>query len=910
MTLNLYTFMVTYVYLSLSVTLHTMEMSQLQSDLLTALEDFCQVAKVLIKHKQQIASESRIFHSDLWGECWQLREQIVKVARLGLGSLLMLLSGILVRLESLIVPAPAHPQFYRRQRETEIRYPGLEILHLLLKTCFRDQSIMIIYLRNRINFGTKHNQDGLIAFLKNQNNCLKTQTLNYITKDIDLLVPLHKSPQEPPVGIWPQAKLLFWALESRKRCTCNSTHEYVMQLCLETHRAKLIDYDFDLYLVLGREWQETRVQAATSSRLHVVVNEKKRKVEQLCTDIQQVHGSFPGHRLRLHLEKDILWKLSSEKSNVRIDETKPTISLAQIIIEKSSFLTEKTKRVLCVLLAYAVYHLHGTPWLESPWSSSNVMFLWSSNGVPMRPYIEKRPNNSHYGDVDSRTAIDEQDDDPDSLLLPSYPCLIDLAVILMEIYEAKPLELLARKYSIPVVKDMNTSARYILVKDVFEQCQFVITDRTRMAIDSCLDPNIGLDDNKEKLDENGLQAVIYQRIVRELEDELEHAFSSLSVDKLDELVQKMDLTDGGRLMSTEGGRNSTSYTLRPFPTIDNKAPNRHDSSVVPGQGKLFVEKTSRPHPDKVYHFIDILNMKQPLVTTTQELPVVRPRNIRVRDIPDEKSEGQLATELGNLFSSECKIHSLARVSRNPAWLKCATVTFPTISDQDLNNLIEKKECRGPSNFLYDTEFLWTTPLYDAGERAAFDIIAIEGLGTNPFGTFRSPQSDDMWLRDYLPEKFKSCRILLYGYDSKVADSKTNQSVQEIAATCKNDLLEFRELTKTEKRQVIWIGQSMGGLIVQEPVDSPQNLWTSSIGFLSFGVPSNGLKNESLLEYVRGKPNFELVNSISTKDGKPSDYLEKLAYRFSRCKNRKLRIHDFLESNPSYDQSPGPESATC
>lgn len=57
------------------------------------------------------------------------------------------------------------------------------------------------------------------------------------------------------------------------------------------------------------------------------------------------------------------------------------------------------------------------------------------------------------------------------------------------------------------------------------------------------------------------------------------------------------------------------------------------------------------------------------------------------------------------------------------WCKHATVTFPAISNQSLNDLIEKEghhRLRGPSNLLYDTSFLGITPLYDAGEKAKIE----------------------------------------------------------------------------------------------------------------------------------------------------------------------------------------------
>ncbi|KAK7976945.1 hypothetical protein PG988_004435 [Apiospora saccharicola] len=98
----------------------------------------------------------------------------------------------------------------------------------------------------------------------------------------------------------------------------------------------------------------------------------------------------------------------------------------------------------------------------------------------------------------------------------------------------------------------------------------------------------------------------------------------------------------------------------------------------------------------------------------------------------------------------------------------------------------------------DSHFLDITPLHDGGEGAVVEhpsIISIEGLGQNPFGTFRSPLSNEIWLRDYLPHNTRRCRILLYGYDSKVPRSRSDQSIQEIASTCKNRVANFRQLTK-------------------------------------------------------------------------------------------------------------------
>ncbi|KAI0469768.1 hypothetical protein GGR56DRAFT_668423 [Xylariaceae sp. FL0804] len=167
----------------------------------------------------------------------------------------------------------------------------------------------------------------------------------------------------------------------------------------------------------------------------------------------------------------------------------------------------------------------------------------------------------------------------------------------------------------------------------------------------------------------------------------------------------------------------------------------------------------------------------------------------------------------------------------------------------------------------------------------------------------------MWLRDFLPRNFPDCRVLLYGYDSKVSGSKTDQRVEEIAGTCKNVLINFRKLTETESRPVIWLGQSMGGLIVQEVLiqsahhrnpGDVSSLLERSKGFLGYGVPMNGLRNDSLLNFVKGQPNFEMIKSICLEDGRPSPYLKGLADRFDLC-SKGLEVHHFCETNLSADR---------
>ncbi|RYP41158.1 hypothetical protein DL768_010538 [Monosporascus sp. mg162] len=212
-------------------------------------------------------------------------------------------------------------------------------------------------------------------------------------------------------------------------------------------------------------------------------------VDKLCKDIINTTKKLPDYRLKFRIEKDSLWKLQSEESDFKVDKSTPPVSLAQ-----------------------------------------------SLNGLPLRPYLETTfTDGSSRGssrDAVERSPFDEEDDfDPDDLLLPPCPCLIDLALVLMELHKAKSLASLAEAYGLQMTDDMDTPARFILGREIFRNCQLDIMDQTRMAIEACLDPNI--------------------------EDELEQGFSGLSVDQLDSLIKTLDLANGGQPIRPDKNQSSS-----------------------------------------------------------------------------------------------------------------------------------------------------------------------------------------------------------------------------------------------------------------------------------------------------------------------------------------------------------------
>lgn len=408
---------------------------------------------------------------------------------------------------------------------------------------------------------------------------------------------------EPSYAVWNSANTIFKALVACKNCPCSPMHDFGARLSLGTYRKPAPDddaddeLDFDMFLSMKQDWHEARIHAAKETVVQWAVDDgvqglqtkrkrpqvKAMKVKRLCEPIEKMK-KMTAHRLELKVTRGQLYKLQSERSQFSIDKTKDAVSLEQFLRGGSRSFTERTRRILAVLLSYAVLHLHDTPWLRPTWSSSDILFFHTTtSAIPLRPFIQTQLSSlgSESSDTIFRSCVDEEcgegdcydemdpdDIDPDDLVRHQCPSLVTLAVMLMEVYFVTPFEVLAKKYGVELGDSASDRATYLDVDMVFRACRDEIPENFQFhcAVEKCLDPTAWEDEEGNKLDDQSLKTRIYREVVRPLENELIQAYSSISIDDLDRFAQTLDF--GSPWDQTILDLNQQTHALNPSETTE------------------------------------------------------------------------------------------------------------------------------------------------------------------------------------------------------------------------------------------------------------------------------------------------------------------------------------------------------
>ncbi|KAH8748586.1 hypothetical protein BGZ57DRAFT_969480 [Hyaloscypha finlandica] len=132
--------------------------------------------------------------------------------------------------------------------------------------------------------------------------------------------------------------------------------------------------------------------------------------------------------------------------------------------------------------------------------------------------------------------------------------------------------------------------------------------------------------------------------------------------------------------------------------------------------------------------------------------------------------------------------------------------------------------------------------------AKVDIIAVHGLNPrsknnvdHAWDTWRTPAGPQgrLWLRDDLPQSIPESRIFLYEYNSTAAYGKSRDTFIDEA----NELLEQISMERdgVEPRPIVFLGHSMGGLLIKQALITytNRNSWpiiNATAGLAFFATP--------------------------------------------------------------------------
>lgn len=186
-----------------------------------------------------------------------------------------------------------------------------------------------------------------------------------------------------------------------------------------------------------------------------------------------------------------------------------------------------------------------------------------------------------------------------------------------------------------------------------------------------------------------------------------------------------------------------------------------------------------------------------------------------------------------------------------------TIEIPTSN-------IEDQDASGSVRLTIDRHFHGITVLAcPSVKQHDIDILTISGLGSHPFGSFIHKTDGHMWLSDSLPKDMSMARVMIYGYESRLEGSSSFAHLGDLASSLKRAIYRLR----SEKKRIVLIGHSLGGLLIKETVIQMAGVASDQlahiVGAVFFEVPNDGMSIESLIPMVGDQPNRFLLESISS-----------------------------------------------
>ncbi|PVF91383.1 hypothetical protein CPB86DRAFT_770739, partial [Serendipita vermifera] len=156
--------------------------------------------------------------------------------------------------------------------------------------------------------------------------------------------------------------------------------------------------------------------------------------------------------------------------------------------------------------------------------------------------------------------------------------------------------------------------------------------------------------------------------------------------------------------------------------------------------------------------------------------------------------------------------------------------------------------------------IWAEGTGGSGGRPEIDIVAVQGLGADPYWTWvsKGDTQQAIWLRDFLPLDIPNARISSWGYNSKYMRDAPVTGLD----VCGSDLLvalsHHRKGDMGKHLPLILIGHSFGGLVIKQALVLAQNrsgdadfqsILDTTVGVIFLGTPHRGAHSAQLAAIV-------------------------------------------------------------
>ncbi|KAK3314378.1 hypothetical protein B0H66DRAFT_595100 [Apodospora peruviana] len=113
------------------------------------------------------------------------------------------------------------------------------------------------------------------------------------------------------------------------------------------------------------------------------------------------------------------------------------------------------------------------------------------------------------------------------------------------------------------------------------------------------------------------------------------------------------------------------------------------------------------------------------------------------------------------------------------------------------------------------------PLYPNGNTPdwvlpTFDIVLVHGLDGDPIATWQADDAErTVWPRDLLPNHFPNIRVLSFGYNASIKGTTSQSGIRDHARALLQWLDDFRDGESELSRPLIFVGHSLGGVLIKQ-----------------------------------------------------------------------------------------------